>query len=67
MTIGELTPAQLRALKRRQTAVFMPEAVFAPGSTLAALRRRGIVVGRQPHAELTPEGEKLCKQIDRLR
>lgn len=61
-----LTRAQVRVLRMRQTAIFMAEAVFGHGATLAALRRRGLIKGRQPHAELTPLGERVCRRLDRL-
>ena len=60
-----LSPAQRRALRRRQFAMFMAPAICAAGTTLAALRRRGLVAGRQPHAELTPFGERVCRILDR--
>jgi hypothetical protein len=63
---ARLSHAQREALRRRQLALFMPPAVFGHGSTLAALRRRGIVVGRQPHAELTPFGERVVRFLDHL-
>jgi hypothetical protein len=62
--LDELTPHQRRALRRRQLGMFVPDSVHGPGSSLAALRRRGVIVGRQPHAELTPHGEQLCCLLD---
>jgi hypothetical protein len=60
-----LTNAQIRALKFRQLAAFMADAVNGPGSTLAALRRRGLIAGRQPHARLTPLGERVARRLER--
>ena len=60
----ELTGPQRRALRHRQTAVFMPEAVFARGTTTSALRRRGIIKGAMPHAELTELGEAVCERLE---
>ncbi|MGE5563151.1 MAG: hypothetical protein ACM3ZV_07545 [Bacillota bacterium] len=60
-----LTPAQVRALTHRQLGLDMPDSVFGAGSTLAALRRRGLIRGRQPHAELTALGERVCRRLDR--
>lgn len=60
-----LTIAQRRSLLRRQLAAFVPDAIFGPGSTLAALRRRGVIEGRQPHARLTPLGQRLCRRLER--
>lgn len=59
----ELTEPMKRALRHTQTAVFMPEAVFARGATTGALRRRGIIKGAMPHAELTPFGEQVCEAL----
>lgn len=64
MPAPALTAAQRRALRMRQAAMFMADAVFGPGVTLAALRRRGLITGRQPHAELTPLGERVCRRLD---
>jgi hypothetical protein len=63
--VPTLTKAQIRALKFRQLAAFMADAVHGPGSTLAALRRRGLIIGRQPHARLTPLGERVARRIQR--
>ncbi|RST30136.1 hypothetical protein HMF7854_04325 [Sphingomonas ginkgonis] len=60
-----LSPAQRRALARRQLSLVGPPSIFGPGTTLAALRRRGLIVGRQPHAELTTLGERVCRSLDR--
>lgn len=60
-----LTPAQERALRTRQLGMFSPPAVFGPGTTLAALRRAGLVQGKQPHAELTTKGEEVARSLDR--
>jgi hypothetical protein len=59
----ELTEPMLRALRHRQTAICMPEAVFARGATTGALRRRGIIKGAMPHAELTRLGEDVCQYL----
>lgn len=45
--------------------MMVPDCVFGRGGTLSALRRRGIISGRQPHAELTPLGERVCRALDR--
>ena len=63
-TIDELTGPQKRALRRRQLGMFGPDSVVGPGTTVAALRRRGVIAGRQPHAELTDIGQRLCSQLD---
>jgi uncharacterized protein (UPF0335 family) len=63
-TVEELTPHQRRALRHRQLGMFVPDSVHGPGSSLAALRRRGVIAGRQPHAEVTPHGEQLCRELD---
>lgn len=62
--VEELTEPQRRALRRRQIGLFGTDSIFGPGTTLAALRRRGVVVGRQPHADLTAVGEQLCNQLE---
>lgn len=61
--VSSLSEKQIEALKRRQIAAFMPDAVFARGAVTGALRRRGIIKGAMPHARLTELGEEVCRKI----
>jgi hypothetical protein len=62
-----LSLAQARSLLCRQLGIERPDTMYGRGNTLAALRRRGLVVGAQPHAELTPKGERVCRLLERKR
>ena len=42
----------------------MPDSIFARGATTAALRRRGIIKGAMPHAELTELGVAVCGRLE---
>lgn len=61
--VKSLSEKQIDALKGRQIAAFMPDAVFARGAVTGALRRRGIIKGAMPHARLTELGEAVCQRL----